>query len=171
MFNIGDQIIYSTHGLCIIDDIREETIAGVTRKYYLLHPTENHHRITIRTPVDNDKVVMLSLMKKDAALDIIKAFEEAPLEWAESPNARFNYFSDILNTGDRQSVAQVVNTLMRRKIDAKLEGKNLYERDHKILNSAQSILFKELALALDITFEEVNQLIAGQLEKEPAFIH
>lgn len=170
MFNIGDQIIYSTHGLCIIDDIKEETIAGVTRKYYLLHPTENHHRITIRTPVDNDKVVMLSLMKKDAALEIIQAFENPPLEWNESPNARFTYFSEILNTGDRKSVAQVVNTLMRRKIDAKLEGKNLYERDHRILNNAQSILFKELALALDTTFEEVNRLVATQLEKEPQFI-
>lgn len=170
MFNIGDQIIYSTHGMCIIDDIKEETISGVTRKYYLLHPTENHHRITIRTPVDNDKVVMLSLMKKDAALEIIEAFANPPMEWNESPNARFTQFSDILNTGDRKSVAQVVNTLMRRKIDAKLEGKNLYERDHRILNNAQSILFKEIALALDTSFEEISLLVSDQLKKEPQFV-
>ena len=170
MFNIGDQIIYSTHGLCIIDDIKEETISGVTKKYYLLHPTENHHRITIRTPVDNDKVVMLSLMKKDAALEIIESFTNPASEWIESPNARFTHFSDILNSGNRKEVAQVVNTLMKRKIAAKLEGKNLYERDHRILNSTQSILFKELTLALNTTFEEISLKVNAQLQKEPQLV-
>jgi RNA polymerase-interacting CarD/CdnL/TRCF family regulator len=31
MFDIGDVIVYSEHGLCQVDDICEKTIAGVTR--------------------------------------------------------------------------------------------------------------------------------------------
>ena len=64
MFEIGDLIIYSAHGICKIDDICERTVSGVTRSYYVLHPMENYTQLTIRTPVNNDKVVMLSLLKK-----------------------------------------------------------------------------------------------------------
>ncbi|MDN7242994.1 CarD family transcriptional regulator [Planococcus sp. N028] len=158
MFNIGDLIIYSAHGICQIDDICDETVAGVTKKYYKLHPYESNHHITIRTPVDNDKVLMLSMIPKEEVTDIMDAFKEPALEWDNNPNMRLQYFSDIINTGERKEIAKVVNTLMRKKIEVKLDGKNLYERDHKVLNSTQTILFKELSIALDTTFEEVNQL-------------
>ena len=62
MFNIGDVIIYSTHGLSQIDDICEKTISDVTRTYYVLHPLAQAN-LTISTPVDNEKVVMLKLLE------------------------------------------------------------------------------------------------------------
>ena len=34
MFNIGDMIIYSAHGVSKIDNICEKTFANVTRNYY-----------------------------------------------------------------------------------------------------------------------------------------
>ncbi|MDQ6596090.1 CarD family transcriptional regulator [Bacillus salipaludis] len=43
MFNIGDLIIYSGHGICRVDDICEKTVSGITRTYYVLHPMENNH--------------------------------------------------------------------------------------------------------------------------------
>jgi CarD family transcriptional regulator len=58
MFDIGDVIIYSEHGLCQIDDICEKTFAGVTRTYYILHPLAQEN-LQISTPIDNNKVVML----------------------------------------------------------------------------------------------------------------
>lgn len=170
MFTIGDQIIYSAHGLCRIDDICEETILGVTKKYYKLRPTENNHHITIKTPVDNDKVLMLSLLNKEQANEIIDSFHNPALDWNDNPNARLAYFSELINTGDRREIAKVVNTLMRRKIEAKLQGRNLYERDHKILNSTQMILFKELSLSLDTTFEEINRMVNSRINDEPKII-
>ena len=38
MFNVGDIIIHSAHGLCEIDDICEKTYGDTTRTYYVLHP-------------------------------------------------------------------------------------------------------------------------------------
>lgn len=165
MFNIGDLIIYSTHGICQIDDICDETVSGVTKKYYKLHPYESNHHVTIQTPVDNDKVLMLSMLQKEEASKIMEAFKQPSLEWNTNPNMRLQDFSSIINTGERTEIAKVVNTLMRRKIEAKLQGRNLYERDHKLLNTTQTILFKELSLALDTTFEEINRM-AVRLIKE-----
>lgn len=165
MFTIGDHIIYSDHGLCRIDDIRDETVSGVTKKYYTLHPLENT-LVTIRTAVDNDKVVMLKLLQKEEALEIIESFKHAGTEWDSQPSSRLQQYSQLINSGDRMQIAKVVNTLMRKKFETQLEKKTLYERDYRLLNNTQIILFKELAHALDTSFEEINKRINDLIKKD-----
>lgn len=165
MFNIGDLIIYSAHGICKIDDICEKTVSGMTRMYYVLHPMENNHQLTISTPVHNDKVVMLELIRKEEAKDILGSFKNPGIKWNEKPNIRLKYYSDIVNTGDRKEIAKVVNTLMRKKMEAERCERKFYEQDRKLLNTTQNILFKELAISLNTSFEEINEM-ATKLIKE-----
>ena len=40
MFNIGDVVMYSAHGVSKIDNICEKTYSNVTKTYYELHPLE-----------------------------------------------------------------------------------------------------------------------------------
>ncbi|MEC1526197.1 CarD family transcriptional regulator, partial [Neobacillus niacini] len=47
MYHIGDLVIYSAHGICKINDICNKTVSGITRSYYVLHPMENKHHLTI----------------------------------------------------------------------------------------------------------------------------
>ncbi|EKN66609.1 CarD family transcriptional regulator [Neobacillus bataviensis LMG 21833] len=159
MFTIGDLVIYSAHGICKIDDICEKTISGITRTYYVLHPMDNNHQLTISTPVNNDKVVMLELIQQEETNEILESFKNPGIKWVDNPNIRFKLFSDIINTGDRKDIAMVVNTLMQKKVEAELHGKKLYEQDRKLLNNTQNILFKELAISLETTFEEINEMV------------
>ncbi|WP_242222200.1 CarD family transcriptional regulator [Bacillus cereus group sp. BfR-BA-01380] len=159
MFTIGDLIIYSTHGICRVDDICEKTVSGITRPYYVLHPMENNHQLTISTPVNNDKVVMLALIHQEEANEILESFRYPGIKWDDNHNIRFKLYSDIINTGDRKKIALVINTLMRKKINAELHEKKLYEQDRKLLNTIQNILFKDLAISLNTTFEEINERI------------
>ncbi|MEH7123834.1 CarD family transcriptional regulator [Bacillus sp. JJ1773] len=164
MFNIGDLIIYSAHGICKIDDICEKTVAGITRPYYVLHPMENDHQLTISTPVDNDKVVMLELIRKEEANEILESFKDPGVKWIEHANMRYNDYCEIVNAGDRKEIAKVVNTLMRKKIEYELNEKKLYEQDRKLLNSTQNILFKELAISLNLTFDAVNEMVINLIK-------
>ncbi|WP_256358056.1 CarD family transcriptional regulator [Bacillus sp. sid0103] len=74
MFNIGDLVIYSAHGICKIDDICEKTVSGTTRTYYELHPMDNDRQLTISIPVNTDKVVMLEPLQKAEAQEILESF-------------------------------------------------------------------------------------------------
>ncbi|WP_404328268.1 CarD family transcriptional regulator [Mesobacillus maritimus] len=159
MFNIGDLIIYSGHGICQIDDICEKTISGITRDYYVLHPMENNPPLTISTPVTNNKVVMLELIQKEEAHKILESFKKPGVKWDDNPNTRYNIYSELINTGERNEIAKVINTLMCKKIEAERKEKKLYERDQKLLNATQAILFKELSITLGTTFEEINERI------------
>jgi len=165
VYNIGDLIIYSAHGICKIDDICEKTISGNTRMYYVLHPMENSKHLSISIPVHNDKVLMLDLLKKDEAHEILDSFKDPGMKWPDKPNLRYSLYNNIVQTGDRKEIAKVVNTLLRKQMEADLLGRKLYEQDRKILDTAQNILFKEMALSLNTTWEDIHEMVLKQLKK------
>lgn len=165
MFNIGEMIIYSAHGICKIDDICEKTVSGITRTYYVLHPMENNQQLTISTPINNDKVVMLELIQKEEAAEILESFKYPGIKWNDSHSMRLSLYTDIVNTGNRHEIAKVVNTIMRKKIEAELDGRKLYEQDRKLLDTAQKILFKELAISLNTTVDEINEMVIRSIKE------
>jgi len=166
LFKKGDLMIYSTHGVCQIDDISDKTIAGETKSYYTLHPINNTQKLQISIPVDSDKVMMLTLLEATEAKSILESFRSPGVEWNPHPNNRNREFLNVVHSGNRQEIAQVINTLARRKAEADLLNKKLYEQDRKILENAKTILVKELSLALKQSETEIEQQIASYLSEE-----
>jgi len=82
MFNIGELIIYSAHGICRVDDIFEQIIGGKKRNYYKLHPVDDSS-LSISVPVESDKVAMLQLVNKEEAEELLESFREPGEEWIE----------------------------------------------------------------------------------------
>ncbi len=160
MFNIGDLIIYSGHGICLIDEICDKSILGVTRKYYVLHPVQDT-KLTISTPVDNDTVVMHAIINKHEAEEILESFKRPGIEWIEKSSQRPQIYYEIVNEGNRKEISKIVNTLMRKKHEIELSGKKFHEYDRKLLNSVSNILFAELAISLDTTFEEIFERVTN----------
>ena len=115
MFNIGDTIIYSSHGLCQIDGISEKTFSGVTKTYYVLHPL-NNEKLEISTPVDNKTIS--TLMAKEEAEEILNLFKEPGIEWIEKGNQRTQGYSLIAKKGDRKEIAKVINTFILEPLAA-----------------------------------------------------
>ncbi|HWL11622.1 MAG TPA: CarD family transcriptional regulator [Ureibacillus sp.] len=160
MFNIGDTIIYSSHGLCQIDGISEKTFSGVTKTYYVLHPL-NNEKLEISTPVDNKTIS--TLMAKEEAEEILNLFKEPGIEWIEKGNQRTQGYSLIAKKGDRKEIAKVINTLLVKKHEIEMNEKKFPEQDRKVLIAMQSILFSELALSLDTTMEDISEQVAQLL--------
>lgn len=154
MFNIGDVIIYSAQGLCKIDDICEKEFFDEKKTYYVMHPLDNP-QLTIHAPVHNEKVLMLKTMNKQEAQEIIESFREPGIEWIEDFRKRASHYEGIIKSGDRKEIARIANTLIRKNNELKEQQKKLYEQDRNMLQDIEDILFKEIAIALDITLEEV----------------
>jgi CarD family transcriptional regulator len=163
MFNLGELIIYSGHGICKVDDICDKTYSGKTKTYYVLHPLENNHKLTISIPIDNEKVAMSKLMKRDEAEEILESFKLPGVDWVENNHTRIQLFHNIVKTGNRKEIAKVANTLTRKKYELEMKERKFGEQDNHLLTAIQNILFKELAITLSTTldtiFDEVNRLI------------
>lgn len=162
MYNIGDLVIYSSHGVCRIDSICEKTYSGITRTYYVIHPIEDAG-LTISAPVDKEQDIMQKLIDRNEAEEVLQSFQSPGVEWIEKNHDRTKKYSDIINTGDRKEISRIISTIMRKKHEVESNGKKLGESDRKLLLSTQNILFQELSISLDTTFDaivkEVNRLM------------
>ena len=165
MFNIGDTIIYSVHGLCQIDDICEKTYSDVTRNYYVLHPLSQAN-LTISVPVDNDKVIMLKTMNREQAEEILQSFNKPGIPWVEDVKKRKLQYNNVVKTGDRREIAKIANSLMRKNLEYSLDKKRMYDQDRRLLSTIQDLLFKELANSLDTSFEDISAQVDGMIQKD-----
>lgn len=163
MYNKGDLVIYSAHGICEIVDITEITVAGKERQYYVLQPIENKERLTINAPVDQSQDAMQQLIDKEEAFEIIESFKKQGIEWEEKPNVRYNAYNKIVQNGERKEIAEVINTLLRKKIELEAEDKKLHQKDDRLLQHVQNILWKELSLALDTSVGEVSKMMKERI--------
>lgn len=170
MFDIGDLMVYSAHGICQIDEICERTFLNDTKQYYVLHPVEQP-KLSISIPVDNDTVVMLEIIHKDEAEEILKSFKEPGMQWIEKNNQRSQTYAEIVNTGNRKNISKIINILMRKKIEITNNGKKFHEQDNKQLAFYQKVLFTELALSLNTTYEAIYDKVVGLLEQNEVPVH
>lgn len=158
MFNVGDLVIYEAHGICHIDKISDKTLIDVTKPYYELHPLDDPS-LKISTPVDRATAVMKSIIERDEAEALIELFKQPGMRWMENNNQRANKFNAVVRTGDRVEITKIANTLLRRKHILDMNEKTLSNRDSNILDSIRDILFIEMAIALDMTNEALEDKI------------
>jgi len=165
MYNVGDLVINSSHGICQIDNICEKTYSGTTRTYYVMHPVEDD-QLTISIPVDNKKGIIQSIISRDIAEEILQTFKNPGINWVEKSHDRNKMYADIVKTGDRYEVAKVINTLLRKKHDVEQSGKKLGESEKQLLLSTKTILFRELSISLETPLEVIIDEIHTMMEIE-----
>ncbi|ATP41563.1 CarD family transcriptional regulator [Solibacillus sp. R5-41] len=162
MYNVGDVVIYSSHGLCSIKDICEQTFSDITKTYYVLEPL-NDPNLTIRTPIDNEGKQLREIMKKEEAIKILHSFTSPGIEWVEQSTHRMRLHLEIIKTGDRQKQAHLLNTLLRKKIDYVALEKKFPTQEEKLILSLQELIFSEFSIVLNKSSEEIYDQVLAQI--------
>lgn len=163
MFKVGDLIIYSMHGVCCIDDICERTFGNVKKNYYVLHPIEDD-RLTINVPVDSDKLAMVNIITKEEAEEVLEAFKEPGVDWIDVDNTRNNVYSGIVKKGNRKEIIGVCSTLLKVKNKVGDKEKKLTAKDKELLDNIQRILYEELSIVLDTTYNDINKRVNAMIK-------
>ena len=99
MRNIGDKVVYGASGVMEIVDIRDETVLGESRKYYVLKELLSGSSSMTYVPVDNEELVstMRPLLSRDEIIAIIREVKAAPpKEWIDDNRLRSQQAEDIV---------------------------------------------------------------------------
>ncbi|WP_052124051.1 CarD family transcriptional regulator [Ureibacillus manganicus] len=158
MFSIGDTVFYGAHGVCIVEDIQEQTFSGNTKSYYILR---SHHDKTLKLfhPVNSDDSKLTPIASKEKAELLLETFKNPSDEWNDRAIDRVNNYQKILETNNDFKIAQMLNTILRKKYELEQEGKKLASQDQQILKQVTPIFNKELSVSLKVTVEEVAEKI------------
>ena len=166
MLNKGDVISYGTTGVCRVEGECEQTVKGQKRRYLVLKPVHKQNS-TVYVPLDNDvlKDKFKPLLTGDEIEEIIKEMPEENSLWKESSSERAELYSQILESGDRKRLAQLVRTLYLRQKSLLAKGRHLHSLDERFFKNAESLLFDEFSAVLGITQDEVFDFIENKLGK------
>ena len=97
---------------------------------------------------------------KFALLDaLIDEAVREPLEWIVSDAERKSACDDIVKSGDRKQLMQLVGMLYRRREALKDQKKHFHNIDAQYLKTAERMLHGELAYALGIAADDVADYI------------
>ena len=156
MFKIGDKAVYPAHGVGVIESIENKEISGAEHTFYMLRILNND--MTIMIPVKNiDAVGLREVISTEDVPKIYEILKERDVTIeTQAWNRRYREYMDKIKTGSVFEVAAVLRDLSLLKMD-----KDLSYGERRILETARSLLVKELAIAENAPEERILQDIEG----------
>ncbi|MBR3569974.1 MAG: CarD family transcriptional regulator [Oscillibacter sp.] len=160
MFSIGDYVVHPLHGAGQIEDIVEEKVAGVKKKFYVFNmPTGS---LVLKIPTSSAETVgirdVITESEADKLMDAIPGLSvEANSNW----NKRYQENLNRLKSGDLYEVARVVKSLVRRE-----SQRGLSTGERKMLYNAKQIIISEIVLAKRSDYEDVESSLMDAMRKD-----
>jgi len=163
MFNINDYVVYGSNGVCKVQDIKKDKdMSNEEVEYYILVPVYNE-RMTIKTPVNNTKVLMREVLTKDEVSDLIKIMAKNETVDIEDIKKRNEAFRIGLRSGDSEDLIKIINSIKFEKKEKEALGKKLNKTEEDIMVNARKQLYQEFSIALGIEFDDVKEYVLANI--------
>ena len=162
MFKINDYVVYGSNGVCKVTDIEQVTLRNEELEYYILSPVYNE-KMTIKTPVNNQKILMRELMTKAEIVNLLKEISKNETVEIEDSRRRVEEYKAIIKRGNAEELIKVINSIKLEKDAKNSIGKKLNKTDEDIMISASKQLYQEMAIVLDIDVDEVQDYIKNNI--------
>lgn len=151
-FRVGDKAVYPAHGVGEVIQIVELDIAGQRQKFYEVRILDKNQ--TVKIPVANADALR-ELVSEEEIQEIFDILRERTIAFDKQTwNRRYRGFMDKIKTGSIYDVAEVLRDLYRLKTD-----KQLSFGERRMLETARSLIVKEIAIAREQTEDDVKSEI------------
>lgn len=167
MYGINDYVMCGESGVCQIIEIGTPPIGGIDkgRQYYFLKPIKGKTNV-IYSPVDMKKNSLRYVIEKKDAKKLLEEIDELEITWEDKDNLRKEKYKQILSKYDCHDWLGMIKTVYNKKKELMKKGKKLHSIDMIYLSKLESLLYGELAFAMEMTKEEVTQLVIEKFEIE-----
>ena len=142
MFKVGDLAVYPAQGVGLIEAIEYRDVMGCNQKFYIMKILGNGMKIMVPT----DSAASVGLREIIPAEDIPKVYailrnKDVTID-RQTWNKRYRDYLEKIKTGSVFEIASVLRDLFMLKVD-----KNLSFGERKMMDTAKSLLVKEISVA------------------------
>lgn len=150
-FKVGDNAVYPGHGVGVVTAIETKEIFGKKQTFYSIKILDNGMKIMV--PKENvESVGLRAIISKKEANEVFKILRKKNIKIDNQTwNRRYREYMEKIKTGSIYEIAEVLRDLFLLKVD-----KELSFGERKMLDTARSLLIKELALAKRINEKKVE---------------
>ncbi len=150
-FQIGEFAVYPAHGVGKIEDLETKTIMGEKMEFLVISILDTGMNVLV--PVSNIGNVGLRPVIKPAKVkdvyDVLKQKKRTVV--GSTWNRRYREYMEKIKSGSVFEIAEVLRDLIVLKGD-----KDLSFGERKMLDTAKSLLIKELALAKGVNEKKIE---------------
>ena len=168
MFQAGDLVVYGTTGVCRVESIDQPNMTGADRhkKYYRLKPF--YQDGVIYTPVDNTKVSIRPVISRENAENLIDLIPGIRAEAYRAPTlqALAQHYQTAFQSHSCQDLVELIMSIYTKQQETTSQNRRLGMVDERFLKQAERLLYGELAVALEIPFDEVQPYISNRVKRQ-----
>ena len=169
MYQPGDLIVYGGEGVCRVEAIGPLKLSDMKsdKLYYTLQPV--YRTGTVFAPVAG-KVFMRPIISREQAEALVRSIPQVQEQHLDSRNLRATgeYYQKMLSSHDGADLVQLIKTIYCKRQTAQAAGRKGGQVDERYRKRAEETLYGELAVALDIPKDSVEDYIKEIIEKETA---
>ena len=161
MFEVGEYVVCGSKGVCVVEKITTLDIAGVDkeRKYYILKP-KYQKGSTVYVPVDSPKDSLRPVIGREEAQRLVDGIPDVPLLIITSEKLSEQIYKECLRSGSCKEWARIIRIIWLRKQERQQAGRKVTAVDARYFQMAEDSLYGELAVALNLSRDEVEDYIA-----------
>jgi CarD family transcriptional regulator len=164
MFEIGNLVMYGIHGVCKIVDKELRTIDRKKMEYLVLEPVnQNSSRFYVPSGNPNAMAKLRRLMTRQELEALLVSGDIRQFCWIEDENLRKQHYRDLISTGDRVALLQMLYTLYRHRESQLSSGRKFHLCDENFLRDAQRLIETEFAAVLGIPAAQVRDYVMDKL--------
>ncbi len=150
-FQIGDKAVYPVHGVAEVVSLENRDIGGSATSVYILKIVETGLKIMV--PIGNAGTVglreLINGKQVKEVFAILKA-RDVPRD-TQTWNRRYREYMEKIKTGSVFEIAEVM-----RDLSVLRQSKELSFGERRMLDTARTLLLRELALAKGVTEDKLG---------------
>lgn len=165
MYQIGNQVIYGIHGVCEVVELQTQRVSGKEIQYYVLQPMsqpKDRFYVPVANPMALSK--LRPVMSAQEINQLILSPEVRQERWISDENMRKQYYRELICSGNRTELLQMIYTLHCRKKQQLDGGRKLHICDENFLRDAEKVIDSEFSAVLGISPGEVGAYILTHFE-------
>lgn len=167
MFGIDEIVVYGSTGVCRIVDIGTPQFHGVdkSQSYYTLKPVFGDG--VIYCPVENNRVFIRTVITREQAEKLVDTIPSIHAQAYHNRSTQLltEHYNEVISTHECADLIELIMSIYSKKQALAGQKRRLGQVDERFMKRAQNLLYGELAVALGIEKDEVEQYIASRMEK------
>lgn len=167
MYQVGDKVVYGVHGVCVVASQEERVIDRKKVTYLALEPIG---QAGSRYLVPTHNAVAMGKIKQMMSREELEALMVSDFVlsdgWIQDENQRKQTYRELISSGDRAKLMQMVRALYHHKKVQSDAGKKIHMCDDNFLRDAEKILAGEFAVVLGMEPEQAKQYMRTKLRAQ-----
>ena len=159
MFSVGQNVLYGTNGVCVVNDITEKKVGKVSMEYYVLKPLDTNFS-TLFVPTNNEALVkkIRGVMTKDMINGVLSNLPE-PGEWNDNKQERSEQFKEVISNGDFTELIRMIRLIYKHSDELSELGRHLHMSDERLLKEAEKMVTEEIEFVFGVDKQQAIEMI------------